>query len=53
MLTVRRHIDFVRQFRDVHIETILNLIQRFSIGFVANESNRQTFGTKSTSSSYL
>lgn len=53
VLTVCRDFDFFRQLGNIHLESILYIIQSFRIGFIRNESNRQTFSTKTAGPSNL
>ena len=45
-LNVGGEIDLVGQLRDVHLEPLLDLIQRLGIRLVTDEGNGQAFGSK-------
>ena len=46
-LDVCWEVDFVRQFADVHFESVLNLIQDLGVGLGGHEGDGQTLGAES------
>ncbi len=52
-LTVWRNVYLLRQFSDVDLESVLDLIQDLCIVFIRHERDRQSLCSKSSSSSHL
>ena len=47
-LNVAAEVDLVRQLSDVHLESVLDLVENLGVGLVADEGDSQTLGTKPT-----
>lgn len=53
ILTVAANVNLVRKLGDGHIKTVLHAVQSLGIGLVGDESDGQSFGSKTTSSGHL
>ena len=49
-LDITAEIDLVRQLRDVHLESVLDLVEDLGVSLVTDEGDGQTFGSKSSGS---
>lgn len=52
-LTVSGDVDFIRQFRHVHLEPVLNVVQYFCVRLVAHEGDGEPLGTETTRPGHL
>lgn len=50
-LTVAGDIDLFRQLRDVHVESVLHVVQSLRVCLIADERDGQSFGSESSGAS--